>query len=158
MGSEPAVRFMTVASGFTLMTQSAESLFEQGIEQYKAGAEASELIPVFKEVCDLAPKSSPALTCLAWLYLLEEKPKSALKAAQKAVKLSPQDPQGRVNLALALLETGKKGVREHIDEALQVMMLSSDLKEEVQKNVEEGLSRKPDWGNLRRIHKWLFES
>jgi predicted Zn-dependent protease len=140
------------------MTQSAESLFEQGIEQYKAGTEASELIPLFKEVCDRAPKSSAALTCLAWLYLLEDKPNSALKAAQRAVKLTPQDPQGRVNLALALLETGKKGVRDHIDEATQVMMLSSELKEEVQKNIEEGLSRKPDWKNLQRVQKWLFES
>jgi predicted Zn-dependent protease len=140
------------------MTQSAESLFEQGIERYKAGEEASELIPVFKEVCDQAPKSSAALTCLAWLYLLEEKPNSALKAAQKAVKLTPQDPQGRINLALALLETGKKGVRDHIEEASQTMMLSSELKEEVQKNIEEGLSRKPEWKNLQRVQKWLFES
>ncbi|MEM6715838.1 MAG: hypothetical protein AAF622_12265, partial [Cyanobacteria bacterium P01_C01_bin.147] len=107
--------------------------------------------------CDRAPKSSAALTCLAWLYLLEDKPNSALKSAQKAVKLTPQDPQGRVNLALALLETQKKGVRDHIDEAVQVMMLSSELKEEVQKNLEEGLSRKPDWKNLQRVQKWLFE-
>ena len=141
-----------------MTTQSVESLFDQGIEQYKAGVAASELIPVFKEVCELAPKSSPALTCLAWLYLLEDKPKSALKAAQKAVKLTPRDPQGRINLALALLETGKKGVRDHIDEAQQIMMLSSELKEEVEKNIEEGLSRKPDWENLQRIQKWLFES
>jgi len=140
------------------MTETAESLFEQGIERYKAGATASELIPVFKEVCDRAPKSSPALTCLAWLYLLEEKPNSALKTAQKAVKLTPQDPQGRVNLALAMLEAGKKGVRDHIDEARQIMMLSSDLREEVKTNIEEGLSRKPDWKSLQRVQKWLFES
>jgi len=140
------------------MTETAESLFEQGIERYKAGATASELIPVFKDVCDRAPKSSPALTCLAWLYLLEEKPNAALKTAQKAVKLTPQDPQGQVNLALAMLETGKKGVRDHIDEARQIMMLSSDLKEEVQQNIEEELSRKPDWKNLQRVQKWLFES
>lgn len=138
------------------MTETAESLFEQGIEQYKAGASAEELIPVFKEVCDRAPKSSPALTCLAWLYLLADKPNAALKSAQKAVKLTPKDPQGRINLALAMLETEKKGVRDHIDEAMQIMMLSSDLKEEVQQNLEEGLSRKPDWKNLQRVQKWLF--
>ncbi|MGD1859662.1 MAG: tetratricopeptide repeat protein [Leptolyngbyaceae cyanobacterium] len=142
----------------TESTEGAEALFEQGIEQYKAGATAGELIPVFKEVCDQAPKSSAALTCLAWLYLLEDKPNSALKAAQKAVKMTPQDPQGRINLALAMLETGKKGVRSHIDEALQIMMLSSDLKDEVQQNIEEGLSRKPEWNSLKRVHKWLFDS
>ncbi len=140
------------------MTQSAEELFEQGLERYKAGADPSELIPVFKEICDLAPKSSAALSCLAWLYLLDDKPGSAVKAAQKAVKLTPQDPQGRINLALALLGTGKKGVRDHIDAASQVMMISSELREEVQRNLEEGLSRKPDWADLKKVQKWLFES
>lgn len=141
-----------------LMTQSAESLFEQGLERYKAGASASELIPVFKEVCELAPKNSAGLTCLAWLYLLEEKNNSALKAAQKAVKITPEDPQGRINLALAMLETGKKGVREHIDEALQVMGLSAEIKQEVKQSLEEGLSRRPDWKSLQRVQKWLFEN
>jgi predicted Zn-dependent protease len=140
------------------MAESVETLFEQGIEQYKAGAEASELIPLFKDVCDQAPKSSAALTCLAWLYLLDEKPNSALKSAQKAVKLTPQDPQGRINLALAMLETGKKGVRDHIDVAMQVMIASEELRNEVQQNIAEGLSRKPDWKNLQRVQKWLFES
>lgn len=139
------------------MTQSAESLFEQGLSRYQAGESAKELIPVFKEICDLAPKSSPALTCLAWLYLLEEKPNSAYKVAQKAVKLNPQDPQSRINLALALLETGKKGVRDHVEVASEMMAVSAELREEVQKNLEEGLSRKPDWKSLQRIQKWLFE-
>lgn len=140
------------------MTQSTESLFEQGLEQYKAGAAPSELIPVFKEVCDRAPKSSAALTCLAWLYLLDKKPNSAYKTANKAVKLSPQDPQARINLALALLETGKKGVRDQIDAASEIMMASSELRDEVQKSIEEGLSRKQNWTSLQRIRKWLFES
>ncbi|MBE7382701.1 MAG: hypothetical protein F6J95_014960 [Leptolyngbya sp. SIO1E4] len=140
------------------MTQSTESLFEQGIERYKSGESASELIPFFKEICDLAPKSSAALTCLAWLYLLEEKPNSAYKTAQRAVKLSPQDPQAQINLAMALLETGKKGVRDHIDAAADVMAVSAEIREEVQKSLEEGLSRKPGWKSLQRVHKWLFES
>ena len=140
------------------MTQSAESLFEQGIERYKSGESASELIPVFKEICDRTPKSSAALTCLSWLYLLEEKPNSAYKTAQKAVKLNPQDPQAHINLALALLETGKKGVRDHVEAASEVMMVSTELREEIQSSLEEGLSRKQDWKNLQRIYKWLFES
>ncbi|NER80986.1 MAG: hypothetical protein F6K42_15745 [Leptolyngbya sp. SIO1D8] len=140
------------------MTQSNDSLFAQGIERYQAGEAASNLIPVFKEICDRTPKSSAALTCLAWLYLLEDKPNSAYKAAQRAVKLNPQDPQAQINLALALLETGKKGVRDHVDAASEVMMASAELREEVQKSLEEGLSRKQDWKSLQRIHKWLFES
>jgi len=90
------------------MTNTVDSLFDTGLERYKAGEAATSLIPLFKEVCDRSPKSSPAWTCLAWLYLLDNKASLAYKAAQKAVKLNPQDPQARVNLAVAMLETVKK--------------------------------------------------
>lgn len=139
------------------MTQTVEALFDEGLERYKAGESVETLIPVFKEVCDRAPKSSPAWTCLAWLYLLDEKGALAYKAASKAVKLNPEDPQARVNLAIAMLETQKKGVRDHIEIAQQIMMAVSELQEEVKKNCEEGLTRKPDWTSLSRVHKWLFE-
>jgi cytochrome c-type biogenesis protein CcmH/NrfG len=81
------------------MTQTVDSLFDTGLERYKAGENVTELIPVFKEVCDRSPKSSSAWTCLAWLYLLDGKANLGYKAAQKAVKINPQDPQARVNLA-----------------------------------------------------------
>ncbi|XQQ05527.1 MAG: tetratricopeptide repeat protein [Leptolyngbya sp. IPPAS B-1204] len=85
-----------------------EALFDQGLERYRAGEDPASLIPLFKEVCDRTPKSSSAWTCLAWLYLLDNKPSQAYKAAQKAVKLNPQDPQARINLAMAMLETAQK--------------------------------------------------
>lgn len=139
------------------MTQTVEALFDTGLERYKAGESVSELIPVFKEVCERAPKSSAAWTCLSWLYMLDNKPSSALKAAQKAVKLNPQDPQARVNLAMAMLETGQKGLRQHIDVAQQVILLSPEMREEVKKSLEDGLTRKPDWQSLTKVKNWLFE-
>jgi predicted Zn-dependent protease len=140
------------------MTQDVEALFEQGLERYQAGDSISDLIPLFQEVCDRAPKVGPAFTCLAWLYLLEDRPTAAYKTAQRAVKLNPQDPQARVNLAVALLETGKKGVREHIDMAAQVLAASAELRNETKASIEEGLSRKPDWKSLSRVQQWLFDS
>lgn len=140
------------------MPETVDALFDQGIERYKAGESPADLIPVFKEVCDRAPKSSSAWTCLAWLYLLEEKPNSALKAAQRAVKLNPQDPQARTNLVLAMLETGKKGVREHIDIAAQVILAAPELGEELQQSLDDGLQRRPDWKNLQRVKGWIFEA
>ncbi len=137
------------------MTQTVETLFDEGIERYKAGEDPAELIPVFKEVCDRAPKSSAAWACLAWLYLLTDKPNAGLKAAQKAVKLNPQDPQGRVNLAVAMLDTGKPGVREHVEIAGQVMTVADDLKKEVMDSINDGLVRKPDWKSLSRVKQWL---
>ncbi|MCL6436248.1 MAG: tetratricopeptide repeat protein [Leptolyngbyaceae cyanobacterium HOT.MB2.61] len=140
------------------MTQTVEALFDEGIERYKAGEAPETLIPLFKEVCDRSRKSSSAWTCLAWLYLLVGKPNQAYEAAHKAVKLNPQDPQARVNLVLAMLDTSKKGVREHVEVAQQLIMAIADLREEVQQNIEDGLTRKPDWKNLQRVRAWLFES
>jgi predicted Zn-dependent protease len=138
------------------MTQTVESLFDTALERYKAGEAPADLIPVFKDICDRAPKSSPAWTCLAWLYLLEEKPNFAMKAAQKAVKLNPQDPQARVNLAVAMLETGQKGLRQHVDFAHQLMFVNPEWREEILSSIEDGFSRKPDWQSLAKVKSWLF--
>jgi predicted Zn-dependent protease len=138
------------------MTQTVESLFDTGLERYKAGESPELLIPVFKELCDRAPKSCAAWTCLSWLYLLDDSPNLAYKAAQKAVKINPQDPQARVNIAIAMLDTGQKGLRQHVDIASQVMLVSQELREELEKSFEDGLSRKPDWQSLIKVRSWLF--
>ncbi|BAY63687.1 hypothetical protein H6G33_26270 [Calothrix sp. FACHB-1219] len=140
------------------MTNSVESLFDTGLERYKAGESAATLIPVFKEICDRAPKSSSAWTCLAWLYLLENKGNLAYKAALKAVKLNPQDPQARINLAIAMLETKQKGLREHVDFAQQLIFVNKEWEEEVKHSIEDGLSRKPDWQSLTKVKGWLFDN
>jgi len=140
------------------MTETVESLFDQGLERYNAGESAATLLPVFKDVCDRSPKSSSAWTCLSWLYLLDSKPSQAAKAAQKAIKLNPQDPQARVNMAIAMLETAQKGVRQHVEIAGQIIMIAEDLKEEVEHNFEQGFNRRPDWKSLQQVKTWLFES
>lgn len=138
--------------------QSVAELFDAGLERYKAGEDPRVLIPVFKQLCDRSPKTSAAWTCLAWLYLLDNQPSQAYKAAQKAVKLNPQDPQARLNLASAMLEAGQTGVREHIDIVRQLMVLDAEMRQEIQDNIEDGLTRKPDWQSLQRIKNWLFAS
>jgi predicted Zn-dependent protease len=139
------------------MTKTVEDLFDEGIERYKAGEDPAALIPVFKDICDRSKKASAAWTCLAWLYLLVDKPTQAIETASKAVKLNPQDPQARVNLAIAMLDADKKGVRQHIEIAQQITMVSSELREEIEHNLEDGLTRKPGWKSLERVKKWLSE-
>jgi len=139
------------------MSETVDSLFETGLERYKAGEAPATLVPVFKDVCDRAPKSAAAWTCLAWLYLLNDKPNPAYKAAQKAVKLHPQDIQARVNLAVAMLETAQTGVREHVEIIKQVIAIDSELRDEIKQSIEDGLSRKPEWKSLGRVRTWLFE-
>lgn len=140
------------------MTQTLDALFEEGLERYKSGESPETLIPVFKEICDRSRKTSAAWTCLAWLYLLSDKPALANSAAQKAVKLNPQDPQARVNLVVSMLELSKPGVRPHVEVAQQLTFAVPELRDEVQQNIEDGLTRKPNWKSLERVKAWLFES
>lgn len=138
------------------MAPTTETEFDAALQRYNDGESAEDLIPVFKDICNRAPKNSPAWTCLSWLYLLAQKPNSAYKAAQRAVKLHGQDPQARVNLAIAMLESDRKGVRPHIDIAQQVAGAVPELRQELQKNFEDGLKRRPDWPALLRVQAWLF--
>jgi tetratricopeptide (TPR) repeat protein len=139
-----------------MTTTTVEDLFNQGLERYNAGEAVATLIPVFKEVCDRAQRNSPALTCLAWLYLLEGKPTLALKAAQKAIKLNPQDPQARINLVMAMLDTNQKGVRPHIEIIQQILMVP-ELREEVENSFADGLKRKSDWASLIKVKSWVLD-
>ncbi|MGB3532803.1 MAG: tetratricopeptide repeat protein [Microcoleaceae cyanobacterium] len=138
-------------------TKTPEELFTEGFERYQAGESPASLIPLFKQVCEGAPKNSNAWTSLAWLYLLEDKPSAAHKAVKSAIKLNPHDPQARINLAVAMLALGKKGVREHVEMAEQMIMADSEWLDEVKRNFEDGLKRKPNWKELIRVKKWLFE-
>ncbi|WP_267383213.1 tetratricopeptide repeat protein [Cyanobacterium sp. uoEpiScrs1] len=138
------------------MTDSLETVFEQGLKRYKQGESPETLIPHFKDICDRAPKNSTAWTCLAWLYLLIDKPESALKAANKSIKINDRPPQARINLALAMLDIGAKGVRDHIEAAERMMSLDDGIRQDIKENIEDGLARKPDWKNLQRVKQWLF--
>ncbi len=138
------------------MSNSVEITLEQGLERYKAGEAPQDLIPVFKDICDRAPKNPTGWACLAWLYLLTDKPDRALKAAQKSVKLDSRSPQARINLVLAMLDTGATGVRSHIEVAQQLMSLDEQIRQDVAENIEDGLTRKPDWESLKRVKTWLL--
>ncbi len=139
------------------MTQTPEELYKEGLERYKAGEDPKNLIPLFKEITNRSPKSSSSWISLSWLYLLDQKPKSAHKAAKTGVKLNPDDPQGRINLALAMLEIGEKGVRPHIDRAQQMIMADSDWLEEIKNNIKDGFDRRAEWPSLSRVKSWLFD-
>lgn len=137
--------------------QTAEELFQEGLRRYQEGESAENLIPLYEKICDRQPKIASGWICLSWLYLLHRQPQMALKAAQKAVKISPEDPQAHINLAIAMLETSQTGVRNHIEAAKNWLMVLKDLKEEIMANFEEGRRRRPDWKELERVFTWVFE-
>ncbi len=131
-------------------------LFDQAIKDYQAGESPAKLLPIFVDICERAPKLDSAWTCLSWLYLLENKPQLALKAAQKSMKIDPFDAQTRINLAAAMLETKQSGVREHIEMAKSLVEAAPEVREQVVENFKDGFARKPDWASLKRIEKLIF--
>jgi predicted Zn-dependent protease len=136
---------------------SETSLFEQALNRYQDGAPLPEVISNFREITQHNPRQAAGWTCLAWLLLLNDEPSEALHAAKTAVKINPQDPQGRINLSLAMLETGAKGVREHIDLVKRVMAFSPELARELEGSIADGLQRKPGWPALAKIKAWLAD-
>ncbi len=139
-----------------MTTETAEELFQQGLERYRNGEPAANLIPLFEKITERQPKVASGWICLSWLYLLDNKAPLALKAAQKAVRLTPEDPQAHINLAIAMLETSQKGVREQVEAAQNWLMLLKDLKAEVVENFEEGLRRRPNWTALEKVRDWVL--
>ena len=137
------------------METSQDSLFEQAMARYQAGATANEVLPDFARIVEAAPRQSAGWTCLAWLQLLCEQSDAALRSARMAVKLNGQDPQARINLCLAMLETKAKGARDHIEVVQQVLALAPDVGAELKESIDDGLKRRPEWPALLKVKAWL---
>lgn len=137
------------------MTASPEFLFDQAITRYREGTPPEELIEDFLALTSQSPKLSAGWTCLAWLQLLLDQPRSALLSARNAVRLNPQDPQARINLSVAMLETGAKGVREHVEVVKRVLVLAPEMAEELNGSIADGLQRRPGWTALAKVQDWL---
>jgi len=56
-----------------------------------------------------------------------------------------------------MLETGQTGVRQHVDQAMQLIMIDTEMRDEIKQSIADGVSRKPDWKSLERVKSWLFE-
>jgi predicted Zn-dependent protease len=137
------------------MESTQESLFEQAMARYQNGAPAAELLDDFITITEAAPRQSAGWTCLAWLQLLCDQPEAALRSARTAVKLNPQDPQARINLSLAMLETKAKGVRDQIEIVQQVLAMAPDVGQELQASIADGFQRRPGWPALTKVKNWL---
>ena len=138
-----------------MTTADESSLFEQALASYQQGAPIEEVIGSFLQITRQEPRLSAGWTCLAWLQLLDNQPQAALRSARNAVKLNPQDPQARINLSLAMLETNAKGVREHIDLVQRLRVMAPELASELDDAIADGLARRPDWQALQKVKAWL---
>ena len=137
------------------MASTNENLFETAMARYQSGAEASELIEDFKTITATAPNQAAGWTCLAWLQLLNDQPHEALRTARTAVKLNAQDPQARINLSLALLETNSKGVRDQIDMVQKILAVAPEFAKDLKDSIADGLLRRPNWHALNKVKAWL---
>ncbi len=137
------------------MAETLNDTFDNAIKRYQDGESVDKLIPVFQDICTQAPKMNSAWTCLAWLYLLDEQPENAVKAAERSIKIDPYDAQARINLAMAMLEAKQKGVRAHIEVAQQLIDGAAEIREQVAYSITDGLQRNPDWASLKQIKSWI---
>ncbi|WP_320675595.1 hypothetical protein [Prochlorococcus sp. MIT 1300] len=137
------------------MEANQESLFERAMDRYQSGTPAEELIGDFETFTTVSPNQAAGWICLAWLQLLCDQPNDALLSARKAVRIDSKDPQARVNLSLALLETNSKGVRDHIDYVKRVMSILPECGKELSNSIADGLERKPEWEALIKVKNWL---
>ncbi|MEY4772650.1 MAG: hypothetical protein RLZZ346_1905 [Cyanobacteriota bacterium] len=133
----------------------APSLFEQALQGYHDGHPLPEVIASFQQITQQEPRLSAGWTCLAWLQLLDDQPQEALRSAKTAVRLNGQDPQARINLSLAMLETGAKGVREHVEIVQRVMVMAPEMAEDLNAAIADGLQRKPGWKAMEKVKAWL---
>ena len=132
-----------------------EEEFNVALSRYESGEDLLPLVDDFKKIINQIPNHFAAWTCLAWLYLLLKNNNEALFAAKQAVKLNGQDLQARMNLSLALLATNTKGVRDNIDLIKRIIIMAPDLEEDLKLSVEDGLSKYPEWPELKKVKKWL---
>ena len=132
-----------------------ENEFNAALSRYQSGDDLNKLVQDFKDIINKIPNHFAAWTCLAWLQLLQKNNDEALFAAKQAVKLNGQDPQARVNLALALLATNNKGVRDHVDLIKRIVTFAPELEEDLKQSIEDGLTRYSDWSELKKIKRWL---
>ncbi len=132
-----------------------ENEFNEALSRYQDGEDLYKVVEDFKRIINQIPNHFAAWTCLAWLQLLLKNNHDALSAAKQAVKLNAQDPQARMNLALALLATKNKGVREHIDLIKRLILIAPELEEDLKVSVADGFSRYPEWMELKKVQKWL---
>ena len=54
-----------------------------------------------------------------------------------------------------MLETGAKGVREHIDLVKRVKAFAPEMAQELDNSIEDGLTRRPGWPALEKVKTWL---
>ena len=71
------------------------------------------------------------------------------------MRLNGQDPQARINLSLALLETQSKGVRDHIQVVQQVLTMAPQIADDLKGALDDGAQRRPDWAALGKVRAWL---
>ncbi|MBK16786.1 MAG: hypothetical protein CMK49_02065 [Prochlorococcus sp. SP3034] len=132
-----------------------ESDFNNALSRYKAGEQPINLLNDFKQITIQIPNHFAAWTCLSWLHLLLKNNEEGLLAAKQAVRLNGQDPQARMNLALALLATNNKGVRDHINIIKRMILILPDIEAELKSSVEDGFSKYPEWPEMKKVKNWL---
>ena len=141
-------------------TDNPKHPFELGLELYEQKAPYEQIIPLFEQGLNVAPRDSIGYTCLAWLHLLRgegEDNGKGLVYAQKASRLDPNNVQAHFNLVLAMLVNGVTGVRQEFQRALSKLRTTNE-EQEVIGNLEDALERRADFDQAQKLLNWIKEA
>ncbi len=141
----------------TNVSEEATHPFEKGLAMYEAKEDYAKVIATFEEGITLSPRDSVGYTCLAWLLLLRNDSgdsQQAEKLCQQALRLDPSNYQAHFNLVLAMLENKSKGVRQEFQQAKRKLQTPDD-KAELITNLEEAVSREPEFTPAQKVLNWI---
>lgn len=119
-----------------MTTPTTEDRYQEGLKRYEDGAPLEEVLAWFQDLYRESPNDVRVIVSLSWLHTLLGHKEPALRFS----KLAKGTPQGRYNHALALLTFKEKGVREKLEEA--VNMGGHEGLHDAMENLEEAIQRK----------------
>lgn len=141
----------------TVDNETPQHPFEKGLELYEAKGELNQVIEFFEQGVLLSPKDTTGYTCLSWLHLLrgeEGDAQKGLNYASKGLKCDPSNHQAHFNLVLAMLVSGRTGVRQELSKAKLKCRTPEDV-QEVTENLQDAIERRPDFDEAAKLLKWI---
>lgn len=135
-----------------MTTETTEGRYEAGLQLYEDGKPLDEVLKHFQGLYRDTPQDTRVAVSLSWLHLLLGHKDEAIAFAKRAKGTA----QGRYNHALALLTFKEKGVREKLEEAVE--MGGHDGLHDAIANLEDAIQRKGgSYPAAEKMIAWIKE-
>ncbi|MEB3187015.1 MAG: hypothetical protein VKP72_06210 [bacterium] len=129
-----------------------EDRIQTALEHYEQGVELAACLAEFEALRKDAPTDPRVIIGLGWLHILLGNKSQAMSFCRAAKNL----PQGRYNMALAMLTFGEKGVRDVFLKAIE--MGGHEGLHDAVHNLEDAIARRGgDFPAAKKMLAWIDE-